>query len=158
MARRWLVGACMALIMASAHADFSGEPGAKAKVFVIPQAKELPKEFGVAETVAHFRSVKIAKRFVSTIAARISDCAKQRLSARIDQPSNFKTSAYSGRSWRIGVEITKGTRIYYRMSIVRRGTDVAQVTFTPAKGFDTTSREFAAVAARAGSRLRYFKE
>jgi hypothetical protein len=137
------------------RADFTGEPGAKAKVFVIPQAKELPKEFGVAETVAHFRSVKVAERFVSTIAARVRDCAKQRLSAHIDQASSFKTTNYSGRSWRIGLEITKGTRIYYRMSIVRRGADVAQVTFTPAQGFDTTSKEFAAVAARAGSRLRY---
>ncbi|MDX6276770.1 MAG: hypothetical protein QOJ72_898 [Nocardioidaceae bacterium] len=137
------------------RADFSGEPGARAKVFVIPQAKELPKEFGVAETVAHFKSVKIAKKFVTTIAARVNDCAKQRLSARIDQPSSFKTANYSGRSWRIGLEITKGSRIHYRMSIVRRGADVAQVTFTPANGFDTTSKEFAAVAARAGSRLRY---
>ncbi|MCW2750972.1 MAG: hypothetical protein JWR83_2082 [Aeromicrobium sp.] len=136
-------------------ADFTGEPGAKAKVFVIPQAKELPKEFGVAETVAHFASTKIAKGFVSTIAARVKDCADKRLSARVDQASSFKTAAYSGKSWRIGLEITKGTRIYYRMSIVRRGADVAQVTFTPARGFDTTSKEFAAVAARAGSRLRY---
>jgi DNA-directed RNA polymerase specialized sigma24 family protein len=136
-------------------ADFSGERRAKAKVFVIPQAKELPKEFGVAETVAHFASAKVAKRFVSTITARVKDCGGQRISAHIDQASTFKTSAYSGNSWRIGLEITKGSRIYYRMSIVRREADVAQVTFIPAKGFDTTSREFAAVAARAGSRLRY---
>ncbi len=137
------------------RADFSGEPGAMAKVFVIPQATELPKAFGVAETVAHFASVKIAKGFVATIAARVKDCPKQRLSARVDQPSNFTTAAYSGKSWRIGLEITKGTRIYYRMSVVRRGADVAQVTFTPARGFDTTSKEFAAVAARAGARLGY---
>lgn len=137
-------------------ADFTGEPSAKAKVFVIPQAKELPKAFGVAETVAHFASVKIAKGFVATIAARVKDCAGKKLSARIDQTNTFKTKTYSGRSWRVGLEITKGTRIYYRMSVVRRGADVAQVTFTPTKGFDITSKEFAAVAARAGSRLLYF--
>ncbi|MCW2799325.1 MAG: hypothetical protein JWQ70_797, partial [Aeromicrobium sp.] len=49
----------------------------------------------------------------------------------------------------------KGTRVYYRMSVVRRGDDVAQVTFTPTTGFDTSAKEFAAVAARAGARLRY---
>lgn len=136
-------------------ANFSAEPKARAKVFVIPQAKELPKEFGVAETVARFTSASSAKDFVATIATRVKQCAVKRLSARVDQPSNFKTSAYSGKSWRIGLEITKGTRIYYRMSVVRRGADVAQVTFTPAPGYDTTSKEFAAVAARAGARLRY---
>ncbi|MCW2799599.1 MAG: hypothetical protein JWQ70_1071 [Aeromicrobium sp.] len=136
-------------------ADFSGDPSARAKVFVIPEDKELPKEFGVSETVAHFSTVKIATGFVDTIAARVKDCADKRLSAHIDQASSFKTADYSGKAWRIGLEITKGTRVYYRMSVVRRGDDVAQVTFTPTTGFDTSAKEFAAVAARAGARLRY---
>ena len=136
-------------------ADFTGVPSAKAKVFVIPQAKELPAEFGVAETLAHFPSEKKAKDFVKTVASRIEDCADKRLSAIVDQRDSFKTAAYSGKVWRIGLEVTKGTRVYYRLSIMRRGLDVAQVTFTPVKGFDTTQKEFTAVAARAGARLRY---
>jgi len=136
-------------------ADFSGEPSAMAKLFVIPQARELPKLFGVAETVARFGTVKKAKEFVKTVSRRVETCADRKLSAHIDQRDSFSTADYSGKVWRIGFEVTKGTRVYYRMSVLRRGLDVAQVTFTPTKSFDTTQKEFTAVAARAGERLRY---
>ncbi len=137
------------------RADFSSLPTARSKVFVIPQATELPKEFGVAETVARFPDEKLAKAFVKTISSRVDDCAADKLSARVDQRSTIKTAAYSGKSWRIGLEVTKGKRAYFRVAIVRRGTDVAQVTFTPSGGFDVPQKEFAALAFRAGARLRF---
>ena len=137
------------------RADFSSIPTAQSKVFVIPQAKELPKEFGVAETMGRFPNEKLAKAFVNTIGARVEDCAATKLSAKVDQRSSFKTSAYSGKSWRIALEVTGGKTVYFRVAIVRRGTDVAQVTFTPSAGFDVTDKSFAALASRAGARLRF---
>ncbi len=38
---------------------------------------------------------------------------------------------------------------------MRRGADVAQVTFTPADEFDMSKKVFTGVTTRAGTRLRY---
>ncbi len=140
------------------RADFSSIPSARAKVFVIPQATELPKEFGVAETVARFPSEKLAKAFVKTVSNRIEDCAATKLSATVDQRAKFNTDAYSGQAWRVGLEVTKGKRVYFRVAIIRRGVDVAQVTFTPSGEFDVAAKTFASLASRAGARLRFIDE
>jgi len=137
------------------RSDFSDIPTAQTKVFVIPQASELPKKFGVAETIGRFPSEKRAKSFVKTISARVEGCAEKKLSAKVDQRSSFKTAAYSGKSWRIALEVTRGKRVYFRVAIVRRGADVAQVTFTPSGEFDVRAKVFAALASRAGARLRF---
>jgi hypothetical protein len=136
-------------------ADFTSIPTAQSKVFVIPQAKELPKEFGVAETMGRFPNEKLAKSFVKTISARVEDCAEKKLSAKVDQRSTFKTPTYSGKTWRIALEVTKGKKVYFRVAIVRRGLDVAQVTFTPSGEFDVPQKTFDALAVRAGARLRF---
>ncbi len=57
--------------------------------------------------------------------------------------------------WRVSVEVTKGNRAYYRMSLIRRGADVAQVTFTPAGTYDISQKTFKAMAVRAATRLKY---
>lgn len=138
-------------------ADFTTEAveSAMTRVFVIPEATELPKEFGVAETVARFNSEDRAKSFVAKVAKTVKKCPKANLSAKVDQHDTFSTPAYSGQVWRIGLEVTKGKRVYYRMSIVRRGVDVAQVTFTPVGDYDITEKEFTTLAGRAGARLHY---
>ena len=122
---------------------------------MIPQATQLPKEFGIAETIGRFANEKQAKAFVKTISARVEDCAVKKLSARVDQRSAFKTATYSGTTWRIGLEVTKGKRVYFRVAIVRRGLDVAQVTFTPSGEFDVKQKTFEALAIRAATRLRF---
>ncbi|MDR7087682.1 hypothetical protein J2X11_002521 [Aeromicrobium panaciterrae] len=137
------------------RADFSAIKTAKSKLFVIPQAKDLPKEFGVAETIGHFPSEKLAKEFVQTISDRVNECGVKNLTAEVDQRDSFRTTQYVGKTWRISLEVTKGHRITFRGAIIRRGSDVAQVTFTPSGKFDVSSKVFEAVAARAGARLRF---
>ncbi len=137
------------------RADFSAIKTAKSKLFVIPQARELPKEFGVAETIARFPNEKLAKEFVKTISDRVNECGAKNLTAKVDQRRSFKTDEYSGKTWRISLEVTKGKRITFRGAIIRRGADVAQVTFTPSGKFDVSAKVFEVVAARAGARLRF---
>lgn len=139
------------------QATFTGKDvtRAGARIYVLYQATTLPKQFGVAETVGHFSSPAKAKSFVSKVTKRLDGCSDKNLSARIDQHESFKNSSYSGDVWRVSVEVTKGTRAYYRMSLIRRGADVAQVTFTPAGKYDITQKTFEAMAVRAATRLKY---
>lgn len=138
-------------------AAFDGKrvQSARSRVFVIPASKQLPKQFGVAETIARFDRPKDASRFVATVGAAIDRCPKSNLSASLDQESTVKSPGIRGRTWRVTFEVDANTRAYYRVALVRRGRDVAQVTMSPTKAFDVAPPTFQAVAERAAARLAY---
>ena len=138
-------------------ASFTGKDvtRAESRIYVLYGATTLPKQFGVAETVGRFSSDDKAKAFVATATKRLNACSDNNLSARIDQHESFKSGSYAGDVWRVSVEVTKGNRAYYRMSLIRHGSDVAQVTFTPAGTYDISQKTFKAMAVRAATRLKY---
>jgi hypothetical protein len=126
----------------------------QSRIFVIPGARDLPQAFGVAETVGRFGSDDDAKAFVEEVGKRIKKCPDANLSAKVDQKRSIESSD-RGTAWRVGLEVNKKSRVYYRMAIVRLGSDVAQVTFTPAGKYDISQNEFVALVTRAGQRLVY---
>lgn len=128
---------------------------AESRVYVLYQATELPPEFGVAETVARFTSTDKAKAFVKKVTQRVDGCSDDILSAAVDQKRKVSVSGASGLVWRVGFEVADGKKVYYRTAIVRRGADVAQVTFTPAGDYDISQNTFRAIAKRAATRLEY---
>ena len=140
-------------------ADFTGKGVAYAnsRVFLIPEAKEVPQQFGVAETTARFDSDEEAKKFVDNVGKTVEKCPKANLSASLDQRKTIKTQTTSGKAWRVGFEVDKKAKIYYRMALIRRDKDVAQVTFTSADNFDISRKEFEQLAERAGQRLIYMQ-
>jgi hypothetical protein len=142
-------------------ADFSVKAVKRsaARIYVLYRASELPQEFGVAETTGTFSTARKAKSFVKGIKGRIDSCSKDTLSAKVDQHRTIETDQFTGDVWRVGFELDdkKSTKVYYRTAIVRRGKHVAQVTFTPAGRYDISQKEFAQVATRAATRLKYAK-
>jgi hypothetical protein len=138
-------------------ADYSGDSVAAvaSRIYVLYEATELPPEFGVAETAARFSSAKKAKAFVKKVTGRIDGCSDEILSAAVDQKAKVSVPGASGNVWRVGFEVEGGKKVYYRTAIVRRGADVAQVTFTPAGDYDISQDTFKAVAQRAATRLKY---
>lgn len=128
---------------------------AGSRVYVLYQATELPPEFGVAETAARFTSVAKAKAFVKKVSGRIDGCGDDILSATVDQRRKISVPGAAGTAWRVGFEVADGKKIAYRTAIVRRGADVAQVTFTPAGQYDISNGAFKAIAERAATRLQY---
>ncbi len=141
-------------------ADFTRKAVNKAssRIFVLYQATDLPREFGITETVARFESTKAAKDFVSDIAGTIDGCPDENLSAEIDQNRKVKADGASGQVWRVRVEVTNNSMATYRVGLIRRGRDVAQVTLVPAaKKYDISQKTFASVVERAGTRLVYAK-
>ncbi|MGJ9421870.1 hypothetical protein [Aeromicrobium sp. CF3.5] len=128
---------------------------AASRVFVLFRATEVPEQFGLTETVGQFADEDAAKTFVDGVRKRIASCADDNRTAEVDQSSEIESRSTSGFTWRVGLEVSEGDRVFYRMGIVRRGSAVAQVLFTPAGRFDITSDVFESVVARAGSRLRY---
>jgi hypothetical protein len=143
------------------QATYSGKSvvSTASRLYVLYQAlelpRELPEEFGVAETTARFSSEKKAKAFTDRLAARVDSCSTEVLNAKVDERRKVKLKEASGVVWRVGFEVAGGNQVYFRTAIVRRGADVAQVTFTPSGKYDITQSEFTAIARRAATRLKY---
>ena len=128
---------------------------ADSRVYVLYQAQGLPKEFGVAETAARFSSIAKAKAFVAKVTERIDGCTDRFLSAEVDQRRKFRVLPASGVVWRVGFEVSGDKKVYFRTAVIRRGTSVAQVTFTPSGKYDISQNEFTRIAERAAVRLKY---
>lgn len=128
---------------------------AGSRVYVPYQAKGLPQEFGLAETAARFTSIRKAKAFVAKVSERIDSCADRIPSAKVDQRRKFQVLPASGVVWRMSFEVAGDKKVYFRTAIIRRGKDVAQVTFTPSGKYDIGQAEFTRVTQRAAVRLKY---
>lgn len=128
---------------------------ADSRVYVPYQAEGLPKEFGVAETTAKFASIEKAKAFVSKVTDRVDACADRVINAEVDQRRKFRVLPASGVAWRVGFEVAGDKKVYFRTAIIRRGSHVAQVTFTPSGKYDIRQSEFTRIAERAAVRLQY---
>ncbi len=128
---------------------------ADSRVYVPYQAPDLPKEFGVAETVAKFTSIDKAKAFVTKVTQRIDTCTDRIPTAEVDQRRKFRVLPASGVVWRMSFEVAGDKLVYFRTAIIRRGTNVAQVTFTPSGKYDLGEAEFNRLAERAATRLEY---
>ncbi|MGZ5374590.1 MAG: hypothetical protein ACXWXC_12670, partial [Aeromicrobium sp.] len=127
------------------------------RVFLIPEAEGIPEQFGLAETTARFDSDQEARKFVDSVGRTVEGCPRANLSASLDQRKTIKTDTTGGKSWRVGLEVDKKAKVYYRTALIRRGKDVAQVTFTSADKFDISRKEFEQLAERAGQRLVYME-
>ena len=138
-------------------ATFQGKDvaGATSKTFVIPEAADVPTQFGLVETMGRFKTEKAAKKFASTVSDRVEACPDANLSASLDQRKSFKSGDVEGESWRIALEVNKSDKVYYRMGLIRRGADVAQVRLTSAKNFEISKGAFTALTQRAGQRMKY---
>ena len=137
------------------EADFrrKGLESTASRVFVIPDAVGVPAEFGITETVGRYSSDDAAKKLVDKVRDDIDDCPDANLSAEVTQEKKIEGSGFSGRSWKISLEVSEGDRVVIRTGIVRRGKAVAQVTMTPVGDYDVDRKTWEALVKRAGERL-----
>lgn len=139
------------------EADFrrKGLESTASRVFVIPDAVGVPAEFGITETVGQYSSEDAAKKLVDKVRDDIADCPDANLSAEVTQKKKIEGPGFSGRSWKISLEVSEGDRVIIRTGIVRRGSTVAQVTMTPVGDYDVDRKTWEALVKRAGERLTY---
>ncbi len=139
------------------EADFrrKGLQETASRVFVIPDAVGVPAEFGITETIGTYSSESAAKKLVTSVRDDIDDCPDANLSAKISQEKKIEGPGFSGRSWKISLEVSEGDRVTIRTGIVRRGTAVAQVTMTPVGEYDVDRATWESLVERAGERLAY---
>jgi hypothetical protein len=137
-------------------ADFSGShPTSRA--YVQSEIADIPKEFGVTETVGRFSNEDDADEFIDRVEANLFDCPDDNLAAQVDQSYAIDEGPLDGTSWRVRLDLPDGGEAQYRTAAVRNGLTVAQVTATPAGKYEISRQDFQSLVERAGERLAYAK-
>ncbi len=136
------------------NADFSGSrPTSRA--YVQAEIADIPKEFGVTETVGRFKTEDAADEFIDNVEANLFDCPDENLAAQVDQAYAINEGPLDGTSWRVRLDLPDGGEAQYRTAAVRNGLTVAQVTATPAGKYEISRKDFQRLVERAGERLAY---
>jgi len=136
------------------HANLAGG-GRKAtsRTFLIPQA-DLPTRFGLTEVIADYGKAKAAKALVATVENRMSTCEKRQLGSSVKHAFDNQHGNTSYAGWWLSNEINaKRSTVSYWMGIVRVGSRIAQVGFSPAENADIDETAFSDLLARAAQRL-----
>ena len=124
------------------------------RAYVIPAATRLPTVFGLTETIAQFSGAQAATALMHKVRATVAGCHKRQLSLTVLSSATFDAAGQTGAVWRIQQAASKQQRAVYRVALVRVGTRVAEVTFTPgAPAYDLGAADFVALAKRAAARL-----
>lgn len=132
-----------------------GMTGAQTRSFVIPETKKkLADTFGLTETVGKFGSAKEAQAFNVAIKGRLDKCSDKQLGSHVTQVATESIKDGAITVWYIRVEL-ENTSIYYRMAAIRRGANVAQMSFNPDGEADISNSDFVTLAKRAAYRLDY---
>ena len=114
-----------------------------------------PKVFGVTETIGRFASTKAATKFVDQVTAKMRSCEKRVLSSTIKSQDIRKgTSKDPGYAvWRLVNQTQNREEVAYWMGITQVGAYVSQVTMTPVKKYDVSSKAFTTLVQRSRDRL-----
>lgn len=144
------------------NADFakSGAVRPVTRSYLFPRQANLPKRFGLTETIGKFTSTKAAIKFADQVIADMRACPDRELSSSItrqvvNRGSEFETT-YA--FWRLENQVNANEdKVIFWTGIARVGAYVAQVTMTPFQEYDVNQATFNGLIVRARDRLNEVK-
>ncbi|KAA1422356.1 hypothetical protein FE697_014470 [Mumia zhuanghuii] len=134
-----------------------GVSKARGRIYVVPNDKAIPKQFGIGQSIATFRSPQQAQAFVQRVQKRIRKCEDRNQAANVADGKPVRGSGYAGRTWRMTFETGPKSSVSYRLALIRRGAIVTEVRQSGNKRADLTATQFLRVADRSGQRLAYWR-
>ncbi len=140
------------------RADFvgSGAKDVRTRSYVVPTADKLPTLFGMTQVVGTFKDPAQAREFMRDVERDVRTCNDRQPSVEMKSSDDIPVQRGAGAVWEIQVGTSEQRAITFRVALVRVGTSVSQLTFTPVDRFDLSAREYAALAQRTADRLRQF--
>lgn len=136
--------------------DFAaaGASAVTSRSYVVPNAHGLPTVFGLTETIAEFSDPGAATTLLRHVRSTVAGCHQRQLSLSVLQTSTFGAGGRSGSVWQIQQRASKQRVTTSRVALVRVGSRVAEVTFTPGGAeYDVSTADYLALARRTAQRL-----
>lgn len=121
------------------------------RTFVFPQRKKVD-EFGLTQSAATM-SERAARDFVAEVRRRIRTCGDANLGTTVTSIGQRASKHQELTVWDLEIEVSDSRSVEFLMAIMRDGTAVSQIGFTPVRGLTMSRTDFRAVADRALDRL-----
>jgi hypothetical protein len=136
-------------------AEFTGEDIelARGRTYVVPEAEQLPTTFGIDETIGRFTSRRAAAEFVRRVSRDVESCEEENLAAKVSDASLARAGEVLATRWKLLFDLNQNRSVTYRMGLVRNGSRVAQLRFSPTGRYDIDDATFEQLLLRAGQRL-----
>ncbi len=125
----------------------------RSRAYEIPHGTKLPSQFGLSEAMASFSDPGAAQAFVTSVVAKVTSCHAREPAWSVRRSAAFSSPGVNGTAWELTRAGATAPATSYRVALVRNGSRVAEVRFSPAGGYDVSSAAFEALAKRAAARL-----
>jgi hypothetical protein len=137
------------------RADFAaaGAQELSARSFVVPDDPRLAAFFGMTQTLGKFDSVEAADRFLDRVDTSIRGCSDRQVSLEVPATAEVDVPQGRGATYEISLTLSESESLTFRVALIRVGSRVAQVTFTPTQRFDLNPYEFNVLVQRAALRI-----
>lgn len=123
------------------------------RTFLVPEAS-LPDTFGLTETVGTLPE-PAATEFVAGVRRSVATCEDDNPGTTVTEVADVSQDDLDLTVWRLQVELSDEETATYLMGILRSGTAVAQVGFTPTPEVQMAPGAFLALVDRAAQRLAF---
>ncbi len=137
------------------RADFAkaGAKKLRARSYVVPSAVNLQAFFGMTQALGTFGSVAAADRFLDRVDTVVQRCNDRQFSLEVEADERLRLP--NGRAQTYVIDLNRGENrsLTFRMALIRVGSRVTQLTFTPTERFDLTPAEFEELVRRAALRV-----
>ena len=124
---------------------------AQTRTFVFldtPSAKEL----GLTQTLGEMTAAR-ARQFVETVRTRIRQCGQANLGTSVTQLASSSSKRSDLSVWALSIEVSDRQSFPFLMAIVRDGTAVSQLGFSPVGAMTMSRDDFVALSRRMLVRL-----
>ena len=129
-----------------------GVTKARTRTFVFPDTPAAA-QLGLTQILASMDQAR-ASTFVDQVRDRVRQCGRANLGTSVTQLASTSTKAADLSAWSLTIELNDKQSYPFLMAIVRDGTAVSQLGFTPDRSMTMTRPDFVALARRVLERLR----
>lgn len=123
----------------------------RTRTFVFPETPNASR-VGLTQTVGSMNPAK-ARAFVEQVRTRIRQCGRANLGTTVTPLASSSSKASDLDVWALSMELNDNESFSFLMAIVRDGTAVSQLGFTPVRDMTMSRPDFVALSRRVLERL-----
>ncbi|MDR7251620.1 DNA-directed RNA polymerase specialized sigma24 family protein [Nocardioides sp. BE266] len=124
---------------------------AKTRTFLFPETRNVD-QLGLTQVVGSM-SETAAKKFVEQVRTRIRQCGQANLGTSVTPLASSSSKGRELQVWALSTELNDKQSFPFLMAIVRDGTAVSQLGFTPQRNMTMARDDFVALSRRVLERL-----
>ena len=124
---------------------------AKTRTFLFPETPNAA-QLGLTQTVGSMKE-GAARAFVETVRTRLRQCGEANLGTSVTQLASASSKATDLSVWSLSIELNDSQSFPFLMAIVRDGTAVSQLGFTPDRNMTMSRADFVSLSRRVIERL-----